>query len=169
MATLYLMCGLPGAGKSTFVRDHMNPITDIYVSRDEIRFKLVKENEEYFSKEKEVFRNFVYDIEAGLIQNYDVFADATHINFASRKKLLNAINKDIKAYTSIEAIWVKVPKETALKQNENRKGTRSYVPPEAISRMCSQFQRPEFEEGFSTIYVVEPNKPIEVYRKEDYC
>lgn len=58
MANLYILSGCPGSGKSTWAKSHINPYFDKYVSRDDIRFSLVKENEEYFSKEKEVYRLF---------------------------------------------------------------------------------------------------------------
>lgn len=57
MSTLYILCGPSGCGKSTwrneFIKDYNNRIH--YVSRDEIRFSLVKEGEDYFSKGKRSF------------------------------------------------------------------------------------------------------------------
>ena len=53
MKKLYVMCGGPGSGKSTWIKKNL-PTFKGYtkvVSRDEIRFSLVKEGEEYFSKE----------------------------------------------------------------------------------------------------------------------
>ena len=55
MAELILMMGIPGSGKSTWVKNHMKS-DDIYISRDEIRFSLLQPGDEYFSKEKEVWR-----------------------------------------------------------------------------------------------------------------
>ena len=48
MAILYLTCGCPGSGKSTWVQKHMNPETDKWVSRDAIRFSLLGEKDDYF-------------------------------------------------------------------------------------------------------------------------
>lgn len=157
---LRLLMGAPGSGKSTFIKNHL-ALTDKYVSRDEIRFSMVSETEEYFSKEKEVFKEYVKRINEGL-QNYDVFADATHITVASRNKLLRAITTKP---TSIEVIWIKTPLDMALERNEMRKGTRAYVPVSAIRRMYHQTEKPEFEEGFSKIYIVEPNQKIKVLER----
>lgn len=154
---LYLLMGAPGSGKSTFIKNHLS-LTDKYVSRDEIRFSMVSETEEYFSKEKEVFKEYVKRINEGL-ENYDVFADATHITAASRNKLLRAITTKP---TSIEIIWIKTPLDMAIERNERRKGTRAYVPVEVIRRMYNQIEKPEFEEGFDKIYIVEPNKAIQI-------
>lgn len=156
MAKLYLMMGVPGAGKSTFVANHIKK-NQIWVSRDTIRFNLVAEEEEYFSRETEVFNCFIKSINSYLSQGVDVFADATHLSVASRRKVLSRITSKP---SSIEVIWIKTDLNAALAQNELRKGTRAYVPPSVIRRTHSQLEAPTFEEGFSTIYEVKKNKPI---------
>lgn len=157
MAKLYLMMGCPGSGKSTWCKNHLSE-NDVYVSRDEIRFSLVKEEDEYFSKENQVYKEFVNRIGAELKAGHNVFADATHINKGSRLKLLRSINYH--DYEELGIIWVKVPLETALSQNENRKDTRAYVPESVIRNMYKQTEPPSFEEGFDKIYFVEPNEAI---------
>lgn len=152
MSKLYVMCGVPGSGKSTFVNKTIHLDTDVHVSRDACRFALVKPNEEYFSKEKEVFKLFIDLIDAGLKNGYNVYADATHLNTASRNKLLNSIAEKP---TSIEAICFKVPLETCLKRNLNREGTRGFVPKDVIKKMYNNFTIPTFNERFDKIHVIE--------------
>ena len=72
MSNLYLLCGIPGSGKSTWVRNHLGKY-DRHVSRDDIRFSLVKEDEEYFSKEEEVKKEYINKINKYLQDGYDVF------------------------------------------------------------------------------------------------
>lgn len=151
---LFVLCGAPGSGKSTWVREHIlaMPAPAAYVSRDEIRFSLVSEEEEYFSKEKEVFRNFISSIKNNLQQYNIVIADATHLNEASRTKLLRALGQSLQG-VEVDAIVLEVSLNVALEQNEKRAGTRSYVPEAAVRRMFKQFTMPSFEEGFSKIYI----------------
>ena len=59
--TLYVMVGIPGSGKSTFINTHCQSDWKI-VSRDQVRFSIVREDEEYFSKEKKVFKTFIEEI-----------------------------------------------------------------------------------------------------------
>ena len=58
---LYISCGVPGSGKSTFLKNHTKP-NEAIISRDEIRFNLLKDGEDYFSHENEVFDKFVDNI-----------------------------------------------------------------------------------------------------------
>lgn len=152
MSKLYVMCGVPGSGKSTFVNINIHPDTDVHVSRDACRFRLVKPNEEYFSKEKEVFKFFIDLIDAGLKNGYNVYADATHLNTASRNKLLNSITEKP---TSIEAIVLKIPLETCLERNRLRKGLRFFVPEDTIKKMYNRFTIPTFNERFDKIHIIE--------------
>lgn len=160
---LYMMMGAPGAGKSSFIVNHFNPETDIWISRDLIRFSLVDENEEYFSKEKEVFQCFIEQINKALNQNLNVFADATHISKASRNKLLRMIKA--KSELEINIIWLKTPLKECIKHNNNRIGTRSWVPEKVIKRMYNNIQKPTLDEGFDNIYIVEDT--IQIYSKGD--
>jgi predicted kinase len=157
---LYLMCGIPGSGKSTYLKTRfIQP--PVVVSRDEIRFKMVREDEEYFSHEKEVYNEFINQIVQELKFSQEVFVDATHLNEASRTRLLRSLGGNLKD-VEVNAIFVKTSLETALKQNENRKGTRAYVPETVIRRMASQITMPTKEEGFEHIYVVENGKEKEI-------
>ena len=162
MANLFIMMGAPGAGKSTFIKNSMTEC--IVVSRDKIRFSMVKENEPYFSKEKEVYKEFVRLINEHLSRNRDVIADATHLNAASRNKLINCITAP---NVNIHVVWIKTTLETCLIQNELRKGSRAYVPPSVITKMYQSIERPQFEEGISSIYIIEENKQPSVIRKEN--
>ena len=71
---------------------------------------------------------------------------------------LQTFSKDVE----VNVIWIKVPLKTALQQNENRKGTRAYVPESVIRRMNSQMTIPTKEEGFEHIYIVENGKEKEI-------
>ena len=157
---LYLMCGIPGSGKSTYLKTHFSQPPKV-ISRDEIRFSIVKEDEEYFSHENEVYAEFISQIKEALKFETEVFADATHLNEASRAKTLRALGASLKD-VEVNVIWVRVPVEVAIQQNENRKDTRAYVPRSVIRRMHSQMTKPSKEEGFDHIYVFENGKEKEI-------
>ena len=162
MNTLHILMGTPGSGKSTWIQNHLDEHT-VWISRDNVRFSMVAEDEEYFSKEKQVFKEFVRVINRALADGNDVFADATHLNRASRNKLITAIDSELKI--DIDVIWIKAPIDTCIAQNANREGTRSFVPLSAIRRMHASIEAPSFDEGFTKIYIIEPNKEIQVKEK----
>lgn len=150
---LYISCGIPGSGKSTFLKKYVKKDESI-VSRDEIRFALLKDGEEYFSHEEEVFKHFVNIITEFINSGLNVYADATHLNKASRDKLLYALKKVGCEPSSIEAIYFDVPLKVCLERNEKRYETRAYVPRGVIRRMFYQL---EFPVEFSTTWVVDEN------------
>ena len=152
---LFLTSGCPGAGKSTWANKQPDSIV---ISRDEIRFKFVSENEEYFSKETKVFWEFVAQIQSALDTPgtpKNVIADATHITKRSRDRLLKAL-----VLTNVEQVIVVVimpSLKEALRRNSQREGRRK-VPEDVVRKMYSQFQRPEYDEPriFDTLYVEVP-------------
>lgn len=148
---LYLLAGCPGAGKSYWIQNHLSSFhghTKV-VSRDEIRFSFLKEDDEYFSKENIVYSTFIEEIKDGLLNYDNTIADATHLNIPSRAKLLNALGNAIK---NIEVIIItfETPLAVCLNRNEKREG-RSKVPRSVVRRMFYSFEMPTFEEGFDQI------------------
>ena len=144
---LFLVCGVPGSGKSTWIRQQVaemnRPVK--YVSRDEIRFSMVKEDEDYFAHEDDVFNKFITDIQYSLGTCEVVFADATHLSEKARNKVLDRLNLD---NVDIYVVDFNLPLQVCLDQNEYRKGTRSYVPRSVIRRMYHQYVRPSENEKY---------------------
>ena len=152
---LFLTSGCPGAGKSTWANKQPDSMV---ISRDEIRFNLVSEDEEYFSKETKVFWEFVTQIQTALetpMTPKNIIADATHITKKSRDRLLNSLD-----LTNVEQVIVVVVMPSlreALRRNAKRKG-RKRVPEKVVRNMYFQFERPEYDEPriFDTLYVEVP-------------
>lgn len=151
MATLYILCGPSGSGKSTWA--HTNMQDTMYVSRDEIRFRLIKENEDYFSREKEVFKEFVNEIVSRLKVGCDTVADATHLNQFSRRKLTQAIDMYTTDYKIIYIVF-NVSADTCVTRNANRTG-RANVPENIIRNMCRDFRAPTKDEDERVIDIIE--------------
>lgn len=148
MNKVYIMMGLPGAGKSTFLKKYTVLRSDKIVSRDEIRFSLLKEGEDYFSHEEEVKKILWKTINNALIDGYNVFVDQTSLNKASRKLLLDHIHKNI----DINIIFVDTPCFNCIQNNNTRIGTKAFVPTGVIRRMNQQLEPPTYDEGFKNIY-----------------
>ena len=100
MNKLFIMIGIPGSGKSTFAKQYLQDDDTLYISRDDIRYSLLKEGDKYFKKEDEVFRKFGASIQDGLKKGYNVIADATHLTPQARLKLINRV--DLKHIIGVE-------------------------------------------------------------------
>ena len=138
------MCGISGSGKSSFVRRNLKE-NEVHISRDNIRFSLVKENEDYFSKEKLVFKKFVEQIQDAIddVKIKSIYADATHLNEKSRLKLLNSLT--LTSSIRIIPIYFNIPLNIAIARNSRRTG-REFVPISAIKNQYYNYSYPEFNE-----------------------
>jgi predicted kinase len=149
---VFVMCGPAGAGKSTWVIKQMAPITDLYISRDNIRFMLLKENDDYFAKENQVKKMF-YDAIANATSESEwenIFIDATHLTTTARFKTLMNIANGVE----IIAVSFEVPIETAIERNNQRVG-RALVPEKAIRNMYASYKIPALYEGFREIWHID--------------
>ena len=144
MAKLYILCGPSGCGKTTWAKQFQNENKRVaYVSRDEIRYNIVSKDEDYFSHEKEVFKQFVQAILHYLPYD-DVIADATHLNEFSRRKLTQAIDMHFQDYEIIYVVF-NTNTDTCLARNTSREG-RAKVPEHVIRNMCRDFRAPTLDE-----------------------
>lgn len=147
---IFVMVGIPASGKSTWAKSQVEEKGGKYVSRDKIRYGLVGDCEKdlYFSKETQVFRDFCQEILEGLEEGKDVYADATHINKASRAKLMNHIGATVGLLeVEVVAVYVETSLETCLKRNEERDGFAK-VPEDAMRSMYRFKSKPKLEENY---------------------
>lgn len=151
MTKLTMMMGIPGSGKSTWAKAHVNEDT-VLISRDEIRFSLLKEGEDYFAHETEVMQIFIDKIiDAMFLHNKNVIVDATHLTKKSRAKVLSKVSR---FSDETVAVWLNPSLETAIARNDFREG-RAWVKHGIIRRMFFQMEPPCKEEGFDKIFVIE--------------
>ena len=143
--TLWMMSGVPGSGK-TYQAHHffMQGPGWRYISRDEIRFNYLADDEEYFAHESEIFEIFIYKLKEAINGEgiYNIIADATHLNWPSRKKLLINLKHEVNFDTlNIVPTVVKAPKDLCIKRNQMRSG-RAQVPDHIIESMWENLTDP---------------------------
>ena len=150
MSKMYMVIGAPGCGKSTYIQNHLKE-NEIVISRDKIRFSLLKDTDEYFSKEKEVYNEFIKQINTAIADNKDFYVDQTSLNAAARNKLFSRLTKKP---NEIIGIYFTTPLDTILQRNAQRTG-RALVPEDAVVNMFNSLTRPTLDEGFTEILEVE--------------
>lgn len=154
MPILYMLVGCPGSGKSTWSAKQIElnskrekPI--VYVSRDAIRFSMVGEDKPYFSREKDVFREYVRQIQKGLSSGHNVIADATHLHEMSRNKLLDRLD-----LTDVEVCPIVFAEsfEVCSARNSLRTG-RAKVRQEILESMYDDFTIPTTDEKYQYSHI----------------
>ena len=139
MNSLIVMIGIPGSGKSTYAKKLIEQHHDWkYVSRDEVRYQYVSDQEHYFDHEGDVYKEFCNRISMHLINGDTVIADATHLNIKSRKRLISSL--DIKPDKIIYVV-MGTSFEECKKRNAERTGIIR-VPDKNLFQMRNAFQNP---------------------------
>ena len=148
MKNLYMMCGIPGSGKSTYVATNFPDAT--IVSRDAIRFALLKEGDDYFAYEDMVLSIFYSEIQNAIDSDgeQDIIIDATHLTPKARTTCLQNLKNLDKV--NLVALSIEVPLAIALYRNDKRTG-RARVPDTVIRKMYKSYKIPTVEEGFNEV------------------
>lgn len=140
MNRLVILCGIPGSGKSTYAKELLKLHPEWkYVSRDEVRYEFVSDQEHYFDRETDVYKEFCNRISMHLINGNTVIADATHISKASRIKLMNSL--DIQP-DEVIVVVLNTPFQICKERNSKRVGI-TRVPDDSMFRMKNKFKSPD--------------------------
>ncbi len=137
---------------------------DVYISRDVVRLSILNNEDDYFAKENEVFKEFIKQIQNAIDNNVyeNIFVDATHLNKSSRNKIFYNldINNNIQ---EINLIYLNTPLKIAIERNSKRTG-REYVPESVIKNMYNNLKLPlsEEEPNFNNVYIINIDKPIQI-------
>lgn len=139
MSVLYMLIGIPGSGKSTWAKKMQEEQGAYWVSRDQIRFQYIKDDDDYFAYEDKVFDEFVSEIQNAIYDKFPIIiADATHLNVRARNKVLHRLSL---RGTRLEFVYFNVDLATALERNAQRSG-RARVPDSVIMNMQRSIQLP---------------------------
>lgn len=156
MSKLYVMCGIPGSGKST----HAQRIKELeeasgtkcYVLSSDGYRKAMFGDESDQTHNNEVFTKLYEDMRKYLAEGSSVVIDSTNTTLKVRRRILNEANKPpSKAiYDSIYKVCVIVNETASQCVLQDTKRERS-VGIEVIYKYVRNFQCPQIFEGFDAI------------------
>lgn len=156
MVTLYLVVGIPGSGKSTYIKKHAMD-DDIIVSSDALRLELYGDENDQ-THNPEVFAEAHRRIIDGLNDGNDVWFDATNITRKARAGIISVCPK----HARIVAVVVWAPIDICIERDAARERT---VGRNVIMRMCKNFEFPFYDEGINSIDISRGEFPEELAQK----
>ena len=120
----------------------------LVISRDQIRFDMLKDSDDYFKYEDKVWREYIEQISSAIRNPFvdNIYLDATHLNEKSRNKVLNSLGNLIKNI-NINVIYFDICAAVCCQRNALRSG-RAKVPENTIVNMLYRFQTPTFNEKY---------------------
>ena len=153
MPVCYQLVGVPGAGKSTWIKNQTNMLgytivsTDYWVEQYAISIAMTH---------SDVFEIAMpYAIEQMLEQirlareyNHDIIWDQTSTTIRSRKKKFNMLPN----YKHIAVVCI-TPDRSVLDARLNNRAGKN-VPKNVVDSMIEGFEMPTLEEGFKEILIV---------------
>ena len=147
--TVYIMCGLPRSGKSTWIKSKSDSITA--VCPDRVR-KVIFGHQYHPPVEGMVWSFVTGMVRLLLEQGKDVCLDATSITKSERGQWIR-VAKEFDAKTVV--VFINTPFQTCLDRNEVSPDDEK-LPDEAMERMLNRFENPDKkEEGFDDIWYPE--------------
>jgi predicted kinase len=138
---IYMMIGLPGSGKSTYIKENLQNLP--IVSKDEMRVKIFRKdydqaNEIYISR----ISQYICDL---LIENNISFIlDETHSKKDRRKKIIDRYKNKCK----IIGIFINEKPEICKERRIN-------FPEEIMDKKIKEFEVPTEDEGFNKLIYID--------------
>lgn len=152
MPTLYMLIGVPGSGKSTWVKQHQTSNTLIASSDDYIEKQAARLGSTY----SDVFNDFVkagntHAIETArkaFSNKMDLIWDQTNLTKIGRRNKLKMAPHNYKKV----AVFFSTPHEDVLKKRLSSRSGKN-IPDYVISSMIKTIEKPTRDEGFDAVII----------------
>ena len=153
MPTLYMLIGVPGSGKSTWVRSNADPCAIIASSDDYIEAMAAREGKTYsevFDQHiKAAIQHVNTTVATAVSKGQDIIVDQTNLTVKSRKPKLAVIPDE---YEKIAVVFPTPNDDEWKRRLASRPGKT--IPSNILLGMKSSMQMPTEAEGFDEVIVV---------------
>lgn len=156
MATLNIIIGIPGSGKSNYAKKYLLTNNSVYLSSDDIRIELYGFEDQ--THNDVVFETMKKRTLNALKEGKDVIYDATNLN---KKRRSGIINEAHKLDAQIDAYLYCTPINIILERNITR--AERQLPWDKLVQMIQSIEPPMYYEGFDNIYLIDGGMYNDVY------
>ena len=156
MATLNIIIGIPGSGKSNYAKKCLLTNNSVYLSSDDIRIELYGFEDQ--THNDVVFETMKKRTLNALKEGKDVIYDATNLN---KKRRSGIINEAHKLDAQIDAYLCCTPINIILERNITR--AERQLPWDKLVQMIQSIEPPMYYEGFDNIYLIDGGMYNDVY------
>lgn len=156
MATLNIIIGIPGSGKSNYAKKYLLTNNSVYLSSDDIRIELYGFEDQ--THNDVVFETMKKRTLNTLKEGKDVIYDATNLN---KKRRSGIINEAHKLDAQIDAYLCCTPINIILERNITR--AERQLPWDKLVQMIQSIEPPMYYEGFDNIYLIDGGMYNDVY------
>lgn len=161
MAKFIMGIGIPGSGKTTFLRKFAVDNHCEYISSDDVRAEMTGSATDMTTMQ-DVWGEIRNRIVKSLQEGKDTVLDSTLYKEFDRKNIIDIAKMN--GATEIEGVYMDVPLEIAKERNLERSVS---VPERALDRMWShlELEKPvNLKEGFDKIFVFDENAELKEVR-----
>lgn len=158
MPKMYVLCGLPGSGKSTWRTKHLLSNPDaVTVSTDDMIEEYAAEKGLTYSEAwnkvdmKSFNTRFKYAIKAAVEAGQDIIIDRTNMGVKSRRELMKHVTEDYTVHAVVFVVTDAVLKERLKTRAEK---TGKVIPEFVLKNMANNYVAPTREEGFTSVTYV---------------
>lgn len=152
----YVLVGLPGSGKSTWVREKNRDGKYVLISSDDHLEMYAKSRGKTYS---DVFDEYVKqatammrtDFKEAIEDGKSIIWDQTNMTSKKRKGILQQIPKN---YRKIAVVFQLDPAELMRRLDKRAQDEGKHIPNHILSSMAKSFEMPSKAEGFNEILVV---------------
>ena len=167
MATVHMLVGIPGSGKSTYCN---NVLIKQYPHAVFIASDIVRNNNPTM-KEEEIWPEIYRLCAKALSEGLDIIYDATNITPTVRERFFNKLaEKDVTEYKKIAYYFITDPIKCMERVSiRNTMPNERYLPVEVIKGYGEKIIAPTIEEGFEKVIVIDNTKHDDNYmNKTDF-